>query len=160
MPVRADSWGLVLAGGLARRMGGGDKGLLPLAGRSMPYADAVVRSPAVRLIASLAVGASVISPDLVFAYLVNATGAVMIFVYMGVVISQLILRPKTPPERLHIRTWLYPWSGYLTIAVMLAVLVAMAMKPSSAIELASSVACLLVAVACYFLFRFRRRASG
>jgi GABA permease len=112
------------------------------------------------LIAALAVGASVISPDLVFAYLVNATGALMIFVYMGVVISHLILRPKTPPERLHIRTWFYPWSGYLTIAAMLAVLVAMAMNPSSAIELASSIACLLVALVCYFLFRFRRRKQA
>jgi GABA permease len=108
------------------------------------------------LIACVAVGASVISPDLVFAFLVNATGALMIFVYMGVVISQLILRPRTPSERLHIRTWFYPWSGYLTIAAMLAVLVAMALRPQSAIELGASTACLVVVVASYFIFRRRQ----
>jgi GABA permease len=110
------------------------------------------------LIACIAVGASAISPDLVFAFLVNATGALMIFVYMGVVASQLILRPRTPADRLHIRTWFYPWSGYLTIAAMLAVLIAMAFRPSSAIELAASTACLVVVVASYFIFRRRQLA--
>jgi L-asparagine transporter-like permease len=105
------------------------------------------------LIAAVAVGASAISPDLVFAFLVNATGALMIFVYLGVVVSQLILRPRTPPEKLHIRTWFYPWSGYLTIAAMLAVLAAMAFRKQSAIELGASCACLLIVIACYFLFR-------
>lgn len=33
--MRSDSFGLVLAGGLARRMGGGDKTLRPLAGRAL-----------------------------------------------------------------------------------------------------------------------------
>ncbi|MBI1361214.1 MAG: amino acid permease [Alphaproteobacteria bacterium] len=110
------------------------------------------------LIAAVAVGASVISPDLVFAFLVNATGALMIFVYLGIVVSQLILRPRTPPENLHIKTWFYPWSGYLTIIAMLAVLGAMAFKKQSAIELGASCACLLVVVICYFVFR--RPASG
>lgn len=35
MPRRADTLGVVLAGGLARRMGGGDKPLRPLAGRPL-----------------------------------------------------------------------------------------------------------------------------
>jgi GABA permease len=105
------------------------------------------------VIACLAVGASVISPDLVFAFLVNATGALMIFVYMGVVISQLILRPHIPADRLHLKTWFYPWSGYLTIACMLAVLASMMLKPQTAIELAASTACLVVVALCYFAFR-------
>jgi L-asparagine transporter-like permease len=105
------------------------------------------------LIAAIAVGASAISPDLVFAFLVNATGALMIFVYLGVVVSQLILRRRTPADRLHIKTWFHPWSGYLTILAMLAVLVAMAFRKQSAIELAASCACLLVVVICYLLFR-------
>ena len=107
------------------------------------------------LIAAVAVGASAISPDLVFAFLVNATGALMIFVYLGVAVSQLVLRPRTPPERLHLRTWFYPWSGYLTIIAMLAVLVAMTFKRQSAIELGASCVCLLVVVVCYYLFRRR-----
>jgi GABA permease len=109
------------------------------------------------LIAGVAVGASVISPDLVFAFLVNATGALMIFVYLGVVVSQLILRPRTPAEKLHIKTWFYPWSGYLTIVAMVAVLAAMAFKKQSAIELGASCVCVLFVVVCYFLFR--RQAS-
>ena len=108
------------------------------------------------VIACIAVGASVISPDLVFAFLVNATGALMIFVYMGVVVSQLILRPRIPAEKLHLKTWFYPWSGYITIAAMLAVLAAMMLKQQSAIELGASTACLIAVVVCYFLFRRRR----
>ena len=35
MPPRSDTLGVVLAGGLARRMGGGDKPLRPLAGQPL-----------------------------------------------------------------------------------------------------------------------------
>lgn len=107
------------------------------------------------LIACAAVGVSVISPELVFAFLVNASGALMIFVYLLVVFAQIILRRRTPPERLHIRTWFYPVSSYLTIFAMLAVLVAMALRPQSAIELYASLACLAVVIVLYFVFRHR-----
>jgi hypothetical protein len=42
---------------------------------------------------------------------------------------------------------------------MLAVLLAMALKPSSAIELGASSACLAVVVAAYFIFRRRPAAA-
>jgi GABA permease len=76
----------------------------------------------------------------------------MIFVYMPVVISHLILRPKTPPDLLKLKTWFYPWSGYAVMAAMIAVLVAMALKDGSRYELIASAVCLVVVIGSYFVF--------
>ena len=93
-------------------------------------------------------------PKELFSFLLNASGALMIFVYLGVAVSQIILRPRTAPEALHIRAWFHPWGGYLTIFAMLAVLVAMALKSDgSRAELSASLICAGVIVACYFMFR-------
>jgi L-asparagine transporter-like permease len=98
-------------------------------------------------------------PKELFSFLLNASGALMIFVYLGVAASQIILRPKTAPEKLHIRAWFHPWGGYLTIFAMLAVLVAMALKSDgSRAELSASLICAAVIIACYFIFR-RKRAT-
>lgn len=82
----------------------------------------------------------------------------MIFVYMLVVASHLILRPKIPKERLHLATWFYPISGWIALAAMAAVLVAMAVTPGRDAELVASLTCLVVIVAAYFVFR-RGRAT-
>lgn len=82
----------------------------------------------------------------------------MLFIYMMVVAAHLALRPRIPPEKLHLKTWLYPWSGVLTFVAMGAVLVAMAFKDGSRAELIASATCMLVFVACYFIFR-RKRAT-
>ena len=51
--MRADTLGVVLAGGLARRMGGGDKPLLPIAGDSMlARIIAALRLPSVAISAN------------------------------------------------------------------------------------------------------------
>ena len=72
----------------------------------------------------------------------------MVFVYMGVVAAHLVLRPKTPPERLHLKTWFYPFSGWLVLAGMLAVLAAMALTPARSVELYASLACTGFVVVC------------
>jgi L-asparagine transporter-like permease len=93
-----------------------------------------------------------------FSFLLNASGALMLFIYMMVVAAHLALRPRIPPGKLHLKTWLYPWSGVLTFVAMGAVLVAMAFKDGSRAELIASATCMLVFVACYFIFR-RKRAT-
>ncbi len=91
-----------------------------------------------------------------YAFLLNASGALMLFVYLGVAASQLILRPKTA-EKLHIRAWFHPWGGYLTIFAMLAVLVAMALSPhGSRAELSAS---LILRRRNNRLFIFRRKRA-
>ena len=72
---------------------------------------------------------SFVSPDTVFAFLVNSYGTVAIFVYVSIAISQLRLRARLEreqPARLKIRMWVYPYFTLLAIAGMLAIVVAMA----------------------------------
>src|SRR5215471_5277278 len=94
----------------------------------------------------LAVLLSVVSPEKAFAFLVNASGALMIIIYLLACIAHVRLRrrmERTSPERLTIKVWLFPWLSWLTIAAMLGVLVAMAFASALAAELEAS----LVAVA-------------
>ncbi len=91
-----------------------------------------------------------------YAFLLNASGALMLFVYIGVAASQLILRPKTPPEQLHVKAWFHPWGSIFAIAGMAAVLVAMAITPSKQPEFIASIILSGGIVASYFLFRRNR----
>jgi GABA permease len=98
------------------------------------------------LIASLfsyvALAASVLSPDRVFNFLVNASGAIMLFIYMLIAFAQLRLRSKfeaEAPERLQIKMWLHPYGSWLAIAGMVGVLVLMGLSKDHAIELWTSI---------------------
>jgi GABA permease len=71
-----------------------------------------------------------VAPGSVFLWLVNSSGAVALFCYVLIAVSQLVLRrrlEREDPESLTLRMWLFPWLTYLTIAAMLAVIVAMAL---------------------------------
>ncbi|MHB8722667.1 MAG: amino acid permease [Steroidobacteraceae bacterium] len=75
---------------------------------------------------------SYVSPNTVFAFLVNSYGTVAIFVYVLIAVSQLRLRARLEredPARLRIRMWAYPHLTYLAIAGMLGILLAMAFIP-------------------------------
>jgi len=75
---------------------------------------------------------SYVSPDTVFAFLVNSYGTVAIFVYVLIAVSQLRLRArfeKEDPARLRLRMWAYPFLTYVAIVGMLAILLAMAAIP-------------------------------
>src|ERR1035438_7250636 len=75
---------------------------------------------------------SYVSPDTVFAFLVNSYGTVAIFVYVMIAVSQLRLRgqlEKDAPAQLRVRMWGYPYLTYLTIAGMLGIVLAMALIP-------------------------------
>ncbi len=79
-----------------------------------------------------AVVMSYVSPDTVFAFLVNSYGTVAVFVYVLIAVSQLRLRArleKEDPARLRIRMWAYPYLTYLAIAGMLGIVLAMAFIP-------------------------------
>jgi L-asparagine transporter-like permease len=104
-----------------------------------------------------------------FAYLVNASGALMIVIYLLACFAHLRLRQqmeRTSPERLTIKVWLFPWLTYLTIAAMIGVLIAMTVTAirSGAFwtsEVVASGVAVLVAVLAGWLVRRRRRlASG
>jgi amino acid transporter len=76
----------------------------------------------------LAVIASYISPDTVFLFLLNSSGAVILFVYLLIAASELVLRSKTPDDCLKIKMWGFPVLTLATIAAMVAVLAMMAFQ--------------------------------
>ncbi|HEU4625732.1 MAG TPA: amino acid permease [Steroidobacteraceae bacterium] len=117
----------------------------------------------------LAVMLSIVSPERVFAYLVNASGALMVVIYLLACFAHLRLRrqmERISPERLTIKVWLFPWLTYATIAAMIGVLVAMAVTAWRSGEfyrsevVASGVAVLIASLAGWVLRRRRRLASG
>ncbi|KUJ69314.1 amino acid transporter [Streptomyces albus subsp. albus] len=67
-------------------------------------------------------------PNSIFQYLLNAVGAVLLFVWALIAVSQLRLRrriEREAPERLVLRMWLFPWLTWAALAGMAAVLVLM-----------------------------------
>ena len=76
---------------------------------------------------------SYLSPDRIFAFLVNSYGTVAIFVYVLIAVAELKLRRRLEtqtPERLRVRMWGYPWLTRLAILAMLAIVAAMAVIPA------------------------------
>jgi gamma-aminobutyrate permease len=104
--------------------------------------------------------AAILSPSTVFAFLVNASGALIVFIYLAIAVSQVRVRRQRelagrPPSALPM--WLFPWLSYLAIAGMIAVLIAMAFTPSHYAEFWTSVVSVLVALLAYAVLSWNRR---
>ena len=135
--------------------GDAPQGLVRLNGRRVPARSVLIGCAA----GVLGVIAASLWPDTVFAFLVNACGALILFVYLATCLSQIRLRrarsragESDPP----LRMWLFPWVSYATVAAIVAVLITMAFTPELQSQLGASLAALLIAmVACAV-----RRAYG
>jgi GABA permease len=77
------------------------------------------------VIGFLCVIAAYVSPDQVFLFLLNSSGAIILFVYLLICLSQLRMRRMVPPERLKVKMWFYPVLTVLTAAAIVGVLVSM-----------------------------------
>ncbi|MFJ9414060.1 MULTISPECIES: amino acid permease [unclassified Streptomyces] len=67
-------------------------------------------------------------PDSVFLYMLNAVGAVLLFVWGLIAVSQLRLRPRIEreaPGKLTLRMWGFPWLTWVALLAMGGVLVLM-----------------------------------
>ncbi|MCZ1009974.1 amino acid permease [Streptomyces lydicus] len=67
-------------------------------------------------------------PDSVFLYMLNAVGAVLLFVWGLIAVSQLRLRPRIAreaPEKLTLRMWGFPYLTWAALVAMGAVLILM-----------------------------------
>jgi GABA permease len=112
------------------------------------------------LLASVAgfvgVVANVLSPDFVFRFLVNASGALIVVIYAAIAVSQVVVRRRRqqaglPPPALPM--WLFPWLSYVALAGMVAVLVAMAITPTHYEEFWTSVVSIAFVLVLYVVFR-------
>ncbi|AXF23868.1 GABA permease [Burkholderia pyrrocinia] len=103
---------------------------------------------------------SYVSPDTVFAFLVNSYGTVALFVYVLIAFSQLRLRKRLDPVaagKLRVKMWAYPYLTWVAIIGMVGILVAMAFIPDQRKPLWLGIASLGVLVVAYGLTRRSRR---
>ncbi|WP_037078877.1 amino acid permease, partial [Pseudonocardia spinosispora] len=102
-----------------------------------------------------------VSPDRVFAFIVNSYGAVALFVYLMIAVSQIVSRRRAERDgtTLPLTMWLFPWSSYLTIAAMAAVILAMAVLPDTRSQFFLSLLTVAVLLGAYQLRVSRSRSS-
>ena len=104
--------------------------------------------------------AAILSPSVVFAFLVNASGAIIAVIYLAIAVSEI--RTRKARERSGARApalpmWLFPWLSYVAIAGMLLVLIAMALTPSHRAEFWTSTVSIAVALVAYWITHGLRR---
>jgi GABA permease len=121
--------------------------------------------PRAAILASTVVGflcviAAAVSPDQVFSFLLNSSGAVILFVYLLIAISQIILRRRTSPEKLTVRMWAFPGLSVIVVVAIVAVLAQMALSDDARTQLALSLGSWAVVVVLYFATRALHRAPN
>ena len=86
--------------------------LLTVNGKGVPVRAILFSS----VIGFLCVIAAYVSPDTVFEFLLNSSGAIILFVYLLICVSQFVLRRRTPEDQLTVKMWAFPVLTLLTIA--------------------------------------------
>ena len=136
--------------GMAKK-GEAPKAFLKLSKRGVP-ARAILFST---LFSYIAVIFSYISPDKLFIFLVNSSGAVALFVYLVIAISHLRMRKKLElenPDALQIKMWLFPYLTYATIICIAGIYIAMFFIESLRIQAILTLLVVGITIASYFLF--------
>jgi GABA permease len=105
------------------------------------------------VIGFLCVIAAYISPDTVFSFLLNSSGAIILFVYLLIAVSQVVLRRRTDPEKLRVKMWLFPVLSLLTIASIVGVLISMGVKEDTRSQLVLSLVSWAVVLVLYYVTR-------
>jgi GABA permease len=140
---------------LAHR-GDAPKWMVELNSRGVPW-RAILAATSVGY---LSVIANAISPDDVFEFLLNTSGAVALFVYLLVAISQIVMRrrlEREAPERLEVRMWAFPWLSYLVVAGIVVVIGSMAFVEEVRSQLYLGLLSVAVVLGAYWL---RARTSN
>src|SRR5919107_4976947 len=96
--------------------------------------------PVWAILASTVVGflcviAAYVSPNTVFLFLLNSSGAVILFVYLLIAMSQFVLRRRTPEAKLTVKMWFFPVLTILAAVGILAVLAQMALNEKTRSQL-------------------------
>src|ERR1700739_1194483 len=129
--------------------------LIKLSRHGVPYI-AILCSSAIGF---LCVIMAWVAPNTVFLFLLNSSGAIILFVYWLIALSQIVLRRRTPPEKLRIKMWFFPVLSILTLAGITAVLVQMAFDRPARSQLLLSLLSWAVVVGLYFVARARGRIA-
>jgi GABA permease len=112
------------------------------------------------VIGFLCVIAAFVSPEKVFLFLLNSSGAIILFVYLLICVSQLILRRRTPKDRLIVKMWGFPVITLLTIAAIVGVLISMGVNSDTRTQLELSLLAWAVFLVLYAVMQWRNRLAG
>lgn len=104
------------------------------------------------IVGFICIAAGYVWPDTIFLYLVNSSGAVVLFVYVFIGLSQIRLRPQLERELagsggLTFRMPGWPWIPGLVTAIIVVILAAMAFNASMRPQLVQSLVALALVVA-------------
>jgi GABA permease len=141
---------------LAHR-GDAPRGLLDVTARGVPL-KAILLSTAFGYIGVVMAYAS---PETVFLFLLNSSGAIALFVYTLIAISELRMRrqiERDAPERLIVKMWLYPYLSIVAVAMTIIVTISMALTRNTRSQFVMSVISVLVVFALYEAMRRIRAA--
>ncbi len=129
--------------------------LVTVSRRGVPYPAILCSS----VVGFVCVVMAWLAPGTVFLVLINSSGAVVLFVYLLVALSQIVLRRRNPAERLPVRMWCFPVLSVLTLAALGGVLLQMAFDKDARAQLWLSLAAWAAVVLLYFAMR-RWRGRG
>ncbi len=109
------------------------------------------------LLAALCVGLGCValdyfSPTTAFAFIVNASGATILMVYLMIALSQIKLRSMLGREKareLRFKMWLFPYLSILGVVGILAVLISMFFVESTRSQISLSLGALAVTLIAY-----------
>ncbi len=111
----------------------------------------------------LGILAATTSSQVVFTFLVNASGALMVFIYMMIAVAHLRVRRAREASNGPVpalQMWWFPWANYLALGGMAAVVVAMALTPEMRPDLRASVLSVIIAVGAFLIVDARRKARA
>lgn len=136
--------------GMAQK-GDAPKAFLKLSKKGVPV-RAILFST---LFSYVAVIFSYVSPDKIFLFLINSSGAVALLVYLVIAFSHLRMRRKFDrenPDALQIKMWLFPYLTYAVILAISGIYIAMLFIESLRVQVILTSLVAGLTVASYFIF--------
>ncbi|BBY28681.1 amino acid permease [Mycolicibacterium sediminis] len=124
--------------------------LVEVTRRGVPAAAILTSS----IIGFLCVIAAAVSPDTIFAFLLNSSGAIILFVYLLIAISQIVLRYRANDGDLKVKMWLFPVLSIITAVAIVAILVQMGIQADVRSQLLLSLLSWAVVVLVYLANRW------
>jgi GABA permease len=109
------------------RSGDAPKVFAATAGNRVPWRGILIGS----FVGFLAATASIVSPNGVFLFLINTSGAIILMIYMVIAVGEIRLRRRLESTGVHLslKMWLFPWLSWGVVVGICVVLVLMAITP-------------------------------
>lgn len=111
----------------------------------------------------VALSTAVIAPATLFRFLINASGCIMLFVYLLIALAEVKIRRESEAEGRVIpgsKIWLFPWLSYSVVAAIAAVLFAMARSRALRGQVLSTAMAAGATLGVFFLLQSRRAKRG